>query len=252
MSSEIQTEYKKITENSNAIKGIVNNVIKSLTETQKEYEETLINVAKKVLIETKNSDDKKWWFNKKDIDALKGKIQENNKINENLIEKLTNNNLNELKLSSEEAILILNAYKDKISTDKNENWEKASKNIEDFINGFTKNGKIMQKLQKEASNIGNNIVSIGSSIENSMKIVTDINKISGEITAVSKNLKDLIGTNASSLITVASLGIALGGLASMAVSAPVVAGIGGLLAIESAAGIASKCISIVKNKISAQ
>lgn len=252
LSLEIQTECQKITENSNAIKGIVNNVIKSLTETQKEYEETLINVAKKVLIETKNSDDKKWWFSKKDIDALKGKIQGNNKINKNLIEKLNNNNLNELKLSSEEAILILNAYKDKISTDKNKDWEKASKNIEDFINGFTENGKIMQQLQKEASNIENNIGSIGSSIENSMQIIADINKISGEITAVSKNLKDLIGPNASSLITVASLGIALGGLASMAVSAPVVAGIGGLLAIESAAGIASKCISIVKNKISAQ
>lgn len=253
LSSEIQIECEKITENSNSIKKIVDNVINSLTETQKEYEKTLINVAKKVIIEMKNSDNKKWFFQTKSFESFKGKIQTSNDAAiETLMEKLNNEDTDTISLSSEEAKLILNTYKDKILTDKNEGWEKASENIENFINGFTKNGEIMQQLKNEELNIGNNIVSIGSSIENSMKIMANINKISGEITAVSKNLKDLIGPNASSLATVASLGIALGGLASMAVSAPVIAGIGGLLAIESATGIASKYISIAKDKIFGQ
>ena len=241
LSSEIQIECGTIIKNSEEIKKIVNNVIESLTKTQEEYEKTLINVAKNLIIETKNSDDKKWFFTKKDIDALKKKIQENNKINENLIEKLNNNNLNELKLSSEEAILILNAYKDKISTDKNKDWDKASKNIENFINGFIENGEIMQKLRDEASNIEDNMVSIGSSIENSVKIIMDINDISGKIKTVSEGIKKLsIGPAGTSLGAFASFGIAIGALSTTVISAPLVA----------TGGIVAGSLLFIKNRFS--
>ena len=246
LSLKIQTECTNITKNLDNAKKVVSGIITSVEESQKKYEEALIDTARNIILnlskigkhESYNEQGKECELN--GLEELKVRAHfelknQNNTYDKNFFKEIVKlekeKDIKGLEISSKNAIEVIKSFKVMVMYKNGLHPQhKILRNIEDFIDGFSENGKHLEELKEIKDGCKENIQNISKSVEKSMEIAKKITSVSNEINGVAKNIKNLsIGDNnsISNSKIVAGIGIAAGAIAASIFGAPLVA-VGGL------------------------
>ena len=228
LSLKIQAECTNITKNLDNAKEVVSGIITSVEESQKKYEEALIDTARNIILnlskignhESSNEQGKECQLN--GLEELKVRAHfelknQNNTYDKTFFERIAKlkkeKDIKDLVISSKNAIDVIKSFKVMVMYKNGLNPQhKILRNIEDFIDGFSKNGNYLEELKEIKDGCKKNIQNISKSVEESMEIAKNITSVSNEINGVAKNIKNLsIGDNnsISNSKIVAGIGIAV-------------------------------------------